>query len=49
MKTLFHRWTLLIILTIINVSLFDPKDWQFWVIAALIGMACSPLFKKEIE
>jgi len=44
---LLQRWTLLIMITVINVELFDPKDYQFWIIAVGLGIACSPLLKKK--
>jgi len=44
---LLQRWLLCMIITIINVELFNLNDFQFWFIAAGIGLVCSPLHKKD--
>jgi len=44
---LLQRWILGVIIAIIDITLFNETDWQFWVIAASAGIVCSPLFSKE--
>ena len=43
---LFQRWCLLLVVVIISSKLFTTSDWQFWIIAIVIGFVCAPLHKK---
>jgi len=43
--TYLKNWFGMLAIVIINVELFSPFDWQFWVIATFSGIYFTPLCK----
>jgi hypothetical protein len=44
---LIKRWALMLALNLLNVGIFSLNDWQFYVIAALIGIGVGNLFSSK--
>jgi hypothetical protein len=44
---LIRRWALMIALNLLNVAVFTLNDWEFYVIAILIGIGVGNLFSNE--
>lgn len=46
--SLFKRLVLLLIITIINATLFDFRDFEFWFIAIGLGIVFEPIRKGNV-
>ena len=44
---LIRRWALVIALNLLNTAIFTLNDWEFYVVAILIGLGVGNLFSNK--